>query len=384
MGLGDTARGLAQRSLHSLLAALPEPVLRTLAGGGRVAVDGQDLEPDVRLMLRLLSLSGQREVSTMAVDEAREATRQAAAAWTLGDATSVVEPLEFPGPAGPLRARLYLPRGRRAGLPLVVFFHGGGWVVGDLDTHDGACRLLAEQAGAGVLSIDYRLAPEHRFPAAVEDAIASFRWAAANAARLGFDTSRVAVAGDSAGGNLAATVAIAAARDGGPAPVAQLLLYPVADLSRKHPSYRLFAEGFFLTEADMDWYKAHYLRSAGDASEPAASPLLAPDVSGVAPAVVATAGFDPLRDEAEAYARRLESSGVRVRLRRFPGQVHGFVHAAAVLPSARAAVLEVTRLFGEEIAAAGAPRREHGGRPDRGQGRTGVVAGAAGSDDCGR
>jgi acetyl esterase len=220
-------------------------------------------------------------------------------------------------------------------------------VIGDLDTHDTACRLLAREADAGVLSIDYRLAPEHRFPAAVDDALAAFRWAAANAADLGFDRARVAVAGDSAGGNLAAVVTQLAMRDGGSRPAAQLLAYPVTDLSTKHASYRLFADGFLLTERDMDWFRAHYLPDAASAFDPRASPLLAPDLGGLPPAVVLTCGFDVLRDEGEAYARRLEEAGVRVALRRNAGLIHGFCNAVGVSPLSRTAMIEGVRLLRE-------------------------------------
>jgi acetyl esterase len=220
---------------------------------------------------------------------------------------------------------------------------GGGWVIGDLDTHDTACRHLAREAEAGVLSIAYRLAPELRFPAAVDDALAAFHWAAANAGGLGFDPARVAVAGDSAGGNLAAVVAQLAGRDGGPRPAAQFLAYPVTDLSTKHASYRLFAEGFLLTERDMDWFRAHYVPDAATALDPRASPLLAPDLHGLPPAVVLTCGFDVLRDEGEAYARRLEQAGVRVALRRNAGLIHGFCNAVSVSPLSRIAMIEGVR-----------------------------------------
>jgi acetyl esterase len=217
--------------------------------------------------------------------------------------------------------------------------------MGSLDTHDTASRHLAREVDAGVLSIAYRLAPEHRFPAAVDDALAAFRWAAANAAELGFDPARVVVAGDSAGGTLAAVVAQLAARDGGSRPAAQFLAYPVTDLSTKHASYRLFAEGFLLTESDMDWFRAHYLPDDAAALDPRASPLLAPDLRGLPPAVVLTCGFDILRDEGEAYARRLEQAGVRVALRRSAGLVHGFCNAVSVSPVSRIAMIEGLRLL---------------------------------------
>lgn len=337
-----------QRAIAGAFGALPASLLRLLAGGGPVVRDGLTLDADVQLLLRLLGATGYRPPSTTDPATAREATRRSSALAASAAPIADVEDLEVPGPAGGIRCRLYRPLGAGP-FPLVVFFHGGGWVVGDLDTHDGPCRALAHDSGACVLSVDYRLAPEHRFPAAVDDAFAAFRWAARRAADLGCDPDRVAVAGDSAGGNLAAVVAILAARGAGPRPAAQLLVYPVTDLSTKHESYRLFATGFFLTGADMDWYRGHYLAGESAALDPRASPLLAPDLAGVAPAIVVTAGFDPLRDEGEAFARRLADAGVPVRLRRHDGQVHGFLHTAATLPSSRRAALEAADLLGSAL-----------------------------------
>jgi acetyl esterase len=334
-----------ERAVLTLTALLPRPVHRLLAAGRPVRIDGQELEPEIQTGLVLLRLAGHRGLDTMTPAQARAEIRRSARLFRgTPPAMARVEEVAIPGPAGPLGGRLYVPR-RQAAPALVVYYHGGGWVVGDLDTHDGACRFLADEAGVAVLAVDYRLAPEHRFPAAVEDALAAFRWAAGNAA----PPARVAVAGDSAGGNLAAVVAQQAARDGGPRPAAQLLVYPATDLSTKHPSYRLFADGFFLTEREMDWYRGHYLPDAAAARDPRASPLLAGDVAGLAPAVVVTAGFDVLRDEGEAYARRLETAGVRVRLRRHPGLVHGFSNATSVSAPARAAMTEAARALGEEL-----------------------------------
>jgi acetyl esterase len=258
---------------------------------------------------------------------------------------AAIEPRTIAGPAGPIPARLYVPRDGRPPRPLVVYYHGGGWVVGDLDTHDATCRHLAHETAAAVLAVDYRLAPEHRFPAAVDDAVAAFGWAVREAAALGADPARVGVAGDSAGGNLAAVVAQVTTRASDARPVAQLLIYPVTDLSTKHPSYRLFSDGFFLTEADMDWYRANYLPDESAAHDPRASPLRASDLSGLPPAVVLTAGFDVLRDEGEAYAKRLLDAGVPTELRRNAGQIHGFANAAGVSPTARATMDEAARLF---------------------------------------
>jgi acetyl esterase len=238
-----------------------------------------------------------------------------------------------------------------------VFFHGGGFMYGDLDTHDGVCRLLCRHAGAHLLAIDYRLAPEHPFPAAVEDARAALRWASAHAQELGADPSRLGVAGDSAGGNLAAVASQLAARDGGPAPLLQLLIYPATDCTRRRRSRQLFGEGLFLTETHMDWFEASYLGSVGDAKghDPRASPLLARDLSGLATALVVTAGLDPLRDEGEDYADALRAAGTPVVLRRFPGFIHGFIGAAGISRACRDAVIEIAGATRGMLASAGRP-----------------------------
>jgi acetyl esterase len=321
-----------------IATALPAFVQRLLSGGRPVRVDGLELEPDMQLLLALQRLRGERRLDTMTPTAARAELKRGAESFA-GTLLPVarVEPVTLPGPAGTLAARLFVATERPRGL--VVYYHGGGWVVGDLDTHEAPCRFLARHAGVAVLSIDYRLAPEHRFPAAVDDALAAFRWACAEPSRFGVAAGHVAVAGDSAGGNLAAVVSLLT-RDGGPKPRAQLLVYPVTDLSKKHPSYRTFSEGFFLAERDMDWYRANYLPDEAAALDPRASPLLASDLRGLPPAIVLTAGFDVLRDEGEAYAKRLADAGVPVTQRRVPGQIHGFGNATGISRSAREAMAE--------------------------------------------
>jgi acetyl esterase len=328
-----------------------------LAGGRPVRLDGQLLEPEVQLLLRLLSLVEGEPFETLPVAEARESLRAEAGlvAPRVPLAMARVEELAVRAAAGPLGARLYVPPGAPEPSPLLVYFHGGGFVCGDLDTHDAPCRFLARQAGLRVLAVDYRRAPEHPFPAPVEDGLAALRFAFEEAERLGADPRAIAVGGDSAGGNLAAVVA-QIARDEGPTPALQLLIYPVTDWSRKARSYRLFGDGFFLTEAQMDWYRAHYLGGDAQAArDKRASPLLADDLGGVAPAQVVVAGFDPLRDEGIAYARRLEEAGVEVTLRPFWGLVHGFVNATAVSRSSAQALGEVAQALHEALADAKAP-----------------------------
>jgi acetyl esterase len=258
------------------------------------------------------------------------------------DEVEHVEDRVLEGAAGPVRVRIYRPRAEPP-LPVLVYFHGGGWVVGSIESHDPVCRAIAARAPCVVVSVDYRLAPEHRFPAAVEDAWQATAWVAEHAAGLGADAERLAVAGDSAGGNLAAVVALRA-RDRGLPLALQALIYPVIDHDLDSPGYREHGDGLNLTRAKMEWYWRAYL-AGRDGSHPEASPLRAPDLGGLAPALVQTAEYDPLGYEAETYAAALERAGVTVRLTRYDGQIHGFVRLAALCGEAADAALE-------EIAAA--------------------------------
>jgi acetyl esterase len=225
-------------------------------------------------------------------------------------------------------------------LPLLVFFHGGGWVVGDIATHDTVCRHLANRAECAVVSVDYRLAPEHKFPAAVDDAYTATAWVAENAAALGVDAGRLAVGGDSAGGNLAAVVCLMARDRGAPRISYQLLVYPATDAAMRHESIARFAEGHVLTRATMRWFYEQYLPSPEDAADWRVSPLVAADLAGLPPAYVLTAGYDPLCDEGDAYAARLAAAGVPVEHRRFPGQIHGFTTNGKIIRAADAALDE--------------------------------------------
>jgi len=324
---------------------LPAGVQRVFFGKPP-ALDGQVLASDIHALLRLSALAGDTSVAGdghMPPERARADNRRGAAT-VAGPPLPMarVERLEIPGPAGPIPGRLYTPIGSAEGpQPLLVYFHGGGWVIGDLDTQDSAVRFLAAHAELPVLSVEYRLAPEHPFPAATEDAFAAFRWAVENADDLGVDAARIAVGGDSAGGNLAAGVSLAARDEDGIAPAMQLLIYPVTDAAGEQESRRLFADRFLLTSADMDWFEEHYLPDAAAGQDPRVSVLRAEDLSGLAPAYVATAGFDPLRDEGEAYAERMRAAGTRVALRRHPGLIHGFANMTAISRSAREAMSEV-------------------------------------------
>ena len=324
-----------------IACGLPSAAQRLLFGRPR-SLDGQVLASDIQTLIRLSEWAGESSITEqVSPEEARELARRGSAA-TNGRPLPMasVEDLELPGPGGPIPMRFYKPFGKaEEPMPLLVYFHGGGWVIGDLNTHDGVCRFLAANAEVLVLSVDYRLAPEHPFPAAVEDAFAAFTWAAEQAVGLGADPRRIAVGGDSAGGNLAAVVSVLARDAGGPDPAMQLLIYPVTD-AEDSESRRLFAKGFLLTKADMDWFEGHYLPDAGTAEDPRVSVLRTDDLSGLPPAYVATAGFDPLRDEGEAYVERMRAAGVRVALRRHPGLVHSFANLTAVSRTSRAAMLE--------------------------------------------
>jgi acetyl esterase len=245
--------------------------------------------------------------------------------------------------AGALAVREYRPHDAQPMLGALVYFHGGGFVLGSIESHDALCRQIAVDAGCAVFSVEYRLAPEHKFPSAVDDAYAATRWVCENASALGIDPARVAVGGDSAGGALATAVAILAKRKGGPKLVFQLLLYPVTDLrTLDTPSHHENAKGYFLTRSAMFWFRDHYLARAEDRDDPLASPLGCPDLAGLPPALVITAEYDPLRDEAEAYAQALTAAGVPCKLTRYDGAVHAFVSMYFYLDLGRAALAEST------------------------------------------
>ncbi|HSO99615.1 MAG TPA: alpha/beta hydrolase [Solirubrobacteraceae bacterium] len=312
-----------------------------------VVRDGQTLEPDVQLLLAMMERRGRPPYEEMTLAEAREELR--AGALVGGGSPVPVAEVRSLTVADGLPARLYVPREPGGAHPLIVFLHGGGFVLGDLDSHDAPCRLLARHAGALVLSIDYRLAPEAPFPGPVEDAAAALGWAIEHAAELGGDPQRVAIAGDSAGGNLAAVASWQAARDGGRSPALQILIYPATDFVAQAPSHTMFDEGFLLVRRDMDWFSAQYLGGTAE-EDPRASILRADDLTGLPPAIVVTAGFDPLRDEGEAYAARLREAGGPVLLRRFPGLIHGFINLTAISPSSRDAWVEVAGMARAQLA----------------------------------
>jgi acetyl esterase len=287
---------------------------------------------------------------TLTPDEVR-AGLELRAQLTAGEPQPVahVEDTSIPGPSGDIPVRIYTPEGSRP-LPCLVFFHGGGWVCGSLRTHDVLCRALANGAGCIVVAVDYRLAPEHKFPAAIDDALAATRWVAANTGQLGIDPDRIAVAGDSAGGNLAAAVALESRDNSGPRLVFQLLIYPVTDHNFDTPSYVENGKDYRLTRAGMQYYWNHYLRGAADADDQRASPLRASSHANLPPALVVTAEYDPLRDEGRAYADRLRAAGVAVEYREYAGLIHGFASQAGAIDRGREAVEEMSVVLRQAFA----------------------------------
>jgi acetyl esterase len=321
------------------------PRASRLLFGKPPTIDGQTLSHETQALLTLARWSGSNGFfAGRSVEEARanSAYEARVSARQRPIEMASVRGVEIPGPNGPIPARLYVPPlpTPDAAAPLLVYYHGGGWVIGDVDMYDDLSRLIAAAAGCLVLSVDYRLAPEHPFPQPLEDAFAAFEWTAANAESLGADPERIGVGGDSAGGNMAAVVSQMAVEGGGERPAMQLLFYPVTDSVEDTRSRKLFADGFILTKADMEKFEAAYLPPGVDASHQRISILQCPDLRGLPPAYVATAGFDPLRDEGEAYALRMRDCGVRVALRRHAGLIHTFVNQTAVNRAALGAVLE--------------------------------------------
>ena len=302
------------------------------------------LDPQARALIDLVIQSGRPPYQRLSPKEARQLFRETRPAVTPpAPAIGAVHDMIVEGGAASIPVRVYRPAGvgDAARLPALVFFHGGGWVIGDLDTHDTLCRQLTAGAGIVVVAVDYRLAPEAKFPAAADDAWAATRWVVTHADRLGVDARRIGVGGDSAGGNLAAVVSLLARDAGGPSIALQVLIYPVTDVSAESASYREFAEGYMLTRESMRWFIDHYLARPEDAADWRVSPSRAPSLAGLPPALVVTAGFDPLRDEGEAYAKALRAAGVSVDYVCYGGMVHGFAGMGRVLTTADRAVAHV-------------------------------------------
>jgi acetyl esterase len=340
-----SARARIEGRIGRILGGLPGSWLLRMIREPPLVRDGQTLDPHVQFILAMQRRKPPQLLCEPTPSEGRQRNRnEIAASSTAAGARPTrvhfVRDIAVNGAVGTLTARHYAPphAGSDVAAPLLVFFHGGGFVICDLDTHDEPCRMLCQHGNMHVLSVAYRLAPEHPFPAPLDDCTAALQWAQTHAGELGADPHRVCVGGDSAGANLATVVALAAAQRRRPV-AAQLLIYPTADASRAHPSLQLFSDGFVLTAADMHAFTQHYI--ANDTAlrnDPRVSPALSPDLSHAPPALVITAGFDPLRDEGEAYAAALAAAGVTVQLHRERGLVHGFLHMTTVVPAAYAAV----------------------------------------------
>jgi len=352
MPVKEIAREL-QGKAANLALRMPISWVNLLAGPP-VTVDGRTLDGRTQWFLQLLARSGRAPIETMSVADAR-AEFDATLPLLAGRAAPVGEIVDrtIAGPAGRLRIRIYRPAGSVARLlPTILYFHGGGWVIGSLEGYDLPCRYFCARTGCALVSVDYRLAPEHKFPAAIDDAVAAYRWLEAEATRLGIDPARIVVAGDSAGGNIAAVAARLLREEPRP-PCLQWLIYPVTDLAMDSPSHKSCGEGFLLTHAGMKWFRGHYLNDPSEADDPRASPLRAGDLSGVAPALVYTAGFDPLRDEGRAYADRLAAAGVKTIHREFDSLIHGFAGMRGVLQAAARAMDDMVAGLRHELAQLG-------------------------------
>ena len=315
--------------------------------GPAVERDGRVLDRNVQLLLALGERSGrlQRE---LVVEPMRKQLRQLSGLGMPRLPGIEARDQAIDGPGGSIPIRIYRAPRLRQGAPAVVYFHGGGWVCGGLDSHDSSCRLLAAVADCGVIAVDYRLAPEHPYPAATDDAICAWQWAVAHAGELGFDPGRIAVMGDSAGGNLAAALCLAARDSGLPLPIAQGLIYPAVDMEFGAASHSTVGVGFGLERRTMEWFREQYAADPSRWRTPLLSPLHAPDHAGLPPALVVTAGFDPLRDEGDAYAAALEGAGVAVRHLRYDDTIHGFF-GLGWIPGGMARSTEICAAMGELI-----------------------------------
>lgn len=339
------------------LGALP-PCAQRLIAGRPIVVDGQQLDREAQLGLRLLRLAAGTTFEELPLQQGREQIDSEAYIFGAEIPIHQVDSLIIPGPAGTIAARIYSGRPTEEPTAALVYLHGGGWALGNLESADAISRFLAERAGITVISVDYRLAPENPFPAGLEDALAAFEYVVVHADELGIDPDVVGVGGESAGGNLAAVVSLHSA-PGWRGPAFQLLLNPVTDLSAKRPSYQIFGTGYFLTESQMDWYADQYLESPEQALDPRVSPMLASDVSHAPPAYIMVAGFDVLRDEGQAYAHKLAQAGVEVTLRTQQGLIHGMVNATGVGHHTREVLSEVAGFLQTRHAVAVAGRVRH-------------------------
>ena len=352
MELKEIARQL-QGIAANIALRLPISWVNLLAGNP-ITVDGRTLDTRTQWFLQLLARSGQQPLHRLGVERARAEfdlfqTVMSGAPAPIGE----IVDRTIAGPGGRLRVRLYRPAGSVARLlPAILYFHGGGWVIGSLEAYDLPCRFFSARTGCAVVAVDYRLAPEHKFPAGLDDAVASFRWLAAEAVELGIDPDRIVIAGDSAGGTLA-TVVARLVRGEATTPCLQWLIYPATDLAADTSSHASCGQGFLLTRDEMEWMRGLYLNDLAEIADPRVSPLRAPDLAGLPPALIFTAGLDPLRDEGQAYADRLAAAGVKVVHREFDSLIHGFVGMRGALQAAARAMDDMVAGLRHELARLG-------------------------------
>ncbi|WP_304168305.1 alpha/beta hydrolase [Phenylobacterium aquaticum] len=337
-----------QRFVVRTLLSLPTPILRLLSGGGVVYRGGRTLDP--RLQFLAASSARAPSMTTLSPPDARQANTQGLAALTAALEPGVrTEPLVIPGPAGDIPARVYRPDNQDPAKPVLVFAHFGGGVIGDLETSEAFCGILAAIVRCQVVSVDYRLAPEHRFPAGLDDVLNAYRWVRDHAGQFGGPEGQAAIGGDSMGGNFAAVIAQDLKRAGEPQPALQLLVYPCVDVASETASMTTYAEAFPLTRVIMDWFMGHYMGPGDDPADPRLSPVREADLTGLAPAVVITAGFDPLVDQGEAYAKRLRDAGAPTVYRCYDSLAHGFTAFTGAVPCADVACREIAGLVREGL-----------------------------------
>ncbi len=335
-----------QKFTLNVLLSLPTPILRALSGGGVVFQGGRTLDPRFQYLAN--AARAQQAQSPMTPEMLRAATAQGLSLVAGGDEPGVrAEALSIDGPNGPIPLRAYQGQRQDPNAPVLVFAHFGGGVIGDLETSDAFCQIITRLARCPVVSVDYRLAPEHRFPSGLEDVAAAYRWARDNAARFGAPIGKAAIGGDSMGGNFAAVIAQDLKRIGEPQPVLQLLIYPAVDLASETQSMSTYAGAYPLSRTLMEWFASQYLGPDDDPKTPRASPLCADNLAGLAPAIIVTAGFDPLVDQGEAYAKRLRDAGVPVVYRCYDALAHGFTAYTGAAPAADIACREIAGLVRE-------------------------------------
>jgi acetyl esterase/lipase len=340
------ASDAAQKTILKLIMSLPSPILRAMSGGGVVYKGGRTLDPRFQFFA-----NAAKKLPPMSSVSPAEAV--AGSAKGLAAVQGPLEPgvrtesLSIDGPNGSIPARAYRPENQDSSAPLIVYAHMGGGVIGDLETSNAFCSILARIVRTAVISVDYRLAPDHKFPAGLEDVLAAYRWARDNTGRFGAAPVAPAIGGDSMGGNFAAIIAQEMARKGEPAPALQLLIYPAVDVASETPSMTTYADAYPLTRATMDWFMGHYMGPDADPADPRLSPDKTADLTGLPPAVIATAGFDPLVDQGEGYAKRLRAAGVPVLYRCYDSLAHGFTAFTGAIPAADGACREIAGLVRE-------------------------------------